>query len=122
MKVIDSSAMVAAVLREPGGDLAQADVNFGIMSLINVAETVSVLVRKGYTHVEAVRSLEESNLKFHIPNKADAYEAARLGQIPGLSLGDSFCIALAKSLKTPAVTADRLWAELNLDVAVELIR
>lgn len=122
MKAIDSSAFVASVLGETGWERAKADIDVGIMSLVNVAETVSVLMRKGLSYADAVEAIEKSEMKFHVPNLNDSYEAARLVQTPGLSLGDSFCIALAKSLNTTAVTADRMWAELNLDVAVELIR
>jgi ribonuclease VapC len=122
MKAIDSSAFVASVLGERGWELAKADIDVGIMSLINVAETVSVLMRKGLSYADAVDAIETSEMKFHVPTLNDAYEAARLVQTPGLSLGDSFCLALAKSLNTAAVTADRMWAELNLGVTVELIR
>jgi ribonuclease VapC len=122
MKVIDSSAFVASVLGETGWKIAKPDIDGGIMSLINVAESVAVLMRKGFSYFDAVDAIETSEMKFHIPTLNDAYEAAKIVQTPGLSLGDSFCIALAKSLKTTADTADRMWAELNLDVAVELIR
>jgi ribonuclease VapC len=122
MKAIDSSAFVASVLGEKGWEIAKADIDIGIMSFVNVAETVSVLMRKGFSYEDAVDAIDTSELKFHAPTIADAYEAARIVQTPGISLGDSFCIALAKTLKTTAVTADRMWAELNLDVAVELIR
>lgn len=122
MKAIDSSAFVASVLGETGWERAKADIDVGIMSLVNVAETVSVLMRKGLSYADAVEAIEKSEMKFHVPNLNDSYEAAQIVQTPGLSLGDSFCLALAKSLNTAAVTADRMWAELNLDVAVELIR
>jgi ribonuclease VapC len=122
MKAIDSSAFVASVLGETGWEIAKPDIDAGIMSLINVAESVSVLMRKGFSYLDAVDAIETSEMKFHVPSLSDAYEAAKIVHTPGLSLGDSFCLALAKSLKTSAVTADRMWAELNLGVAVELIR
>jgi len=39
-----------------------------------------------------------------------------------LSLGDRACLALGERLGLPVVTADRAWADLDLDVAVSLIR
>jgi ribonuclease VapC len=32
------------------------------------------------------------------------------------------CLALARDLRVPAVTADRAWADLDLNVAVRIIR
>ena len=42
----------------------------------------------------------------------------------GLSLGDRFCLALAKRLDCPALTADRAWLPVADDagVRIELIR
>lgn len=40
----------------------------------------------------------------------------------GLSLGDRSCLALAQRLGAPAVTAEHAWAELALDIQVQLIR
>ncbi|MEN9873548.1 MAG: hypothetical protein RL186_445 [Pseudomonadota bacterium] len=122
MKVIDTSALIAAILGETGADAAQAAIAGGCMSLVNVAESIAVLIRKGVTFDDAVTLVAEAQLVWHSTTIADAYEAARLVQTPELSLGDSFCLALAKSLNTTAVTADRIWAELNHGVAVELIR
>lgn len=45
-----------------------------------------------------------------------------LTKASGLSLADRACLALAKRLDIPALTADRDWADLNLGIAVQLIR
>jgi ribonuclease VapC len=49
--------------------------------------------------------------------------AALLPTAPwGLSLGDRACLALARLRNLPAVTADRAWANLDLDIAIEVLR
>lgn len=42
----------------------------------------------------------------------------------GLSLGDKYCLALAKMLKIPVYTVDRVWKNLEnlLDIEVNFIR
>ena len=45
-----------------------------------------------------------------------------LTKASGLSLADRACLALAKRLDIPALTADRDWADLNLGITVQLIR
>ena len=40
----------------------------------------------------------------------------------GLSFGDRACLALAAERGVPALTADRRWSELALDIDVRLVR
>jgi PIN domain nuclease of toxin-antitoxin system len=40
----------------------------------------------------------------------------------GLSLGDRACIALAVDRAATALTTDRRWAQLGLDVTIEILR
>ena len=40
----------------------------------------------------------------------------------GLSLGDRACLALARSRKATALTADRAWNRAELDIEIEFIR
>jgi ribonuclease VapC len=56
-----------------------------------------------------------------------SYEAGMLRPLTlpgGLSLGDRYCLALAKREGIPALTAERRWPDIAVaaDVAVELIR
>ncbi|MBB4661282.1 PIN domain nuclease of toxin-antitoxin system [Conexibacter arvalis] len=56
---------------------------------------------------------------------ADAAEIARLRPLTkaaGLSLGDRACVALARRLRRPALTADRAWTGLDLGVELRQIR
>jgi PIN domain nuclease of toxin-antitoxin system len=40
----------------------------------------------------------------------------------GLSLGDRACLALGEGLGYPVITADRVWASLDLGIEVVVIR
>jgi ribonuclease VapC len=46
----------------------------------------------------------------------------RATRAQGLSLGDRACLALAERLALPVLTADRVWADLDLGIEVVLIR
>ncbi|MBI3271272.1 MAG: type II toxin-antitoxin system VapC family toxin [Planctomycetes bacterium] len=64
-------------------------------------------------------------LSVHPLDEAAAREVARLRtatRAAGLSLGDRACLALAKALGLPALTADRAWARVKLGVTVRVIR
>ena len=58
----------------------------------------------------------------------DAEDAGRLAELRpktralGLSLADRACLALALRLGLPVLTTDGAWAELDLPVAVAVIR
>jgi ribonuclease VapC len=57
--------------------------------------------------------------------EADAVTAASLWsrtRAAGLSLGDRCCLALGSRLDLTTVTADPAWADLDLDVPVQIIR
>ena len=122
MRVIDTSVLVAALLYESGHEVAQRAMEDGYMSYVNVAESIAVIMRKGFNYLDAVDMVENAGLLWCDISREGAFDAGRLSRTPQLSLGDSFCIALAKSLNAPVVTADRVWADLNLGVDVELIR
>lgn len=125
MVVVDASALLALLFDEPGASVVADVVAAGAaVSAVNLAEVATVLTRKGRdaapvldavrTQVE-VRSFED----------ADALAVAALyaqTAPKGLSLGDRACLALARRLDAPAVTAEHAWTELSLDIAVQLIR
>ena len=49
-------------------------------------------------------------------------EERNVTRAAGLSLGDRACLALAKSQGGLVLTADRVWATLDIGVEIELIR
>jgi ribonuclease VapC len=120
--VVDSSALLALIFDEPGASMVEVTLDDGaIVSSVNLSEVVARL--SDSDNQDQARSSLES-LKFDVAafGEDDAWLAGTLRAQTrdlGLSLGDRACLALAISLRLPVVTADRIWA--NLDVGVDVV-
>jgi PIN domain nuclease of toxin-antitoxin system len=128
IRVLDSSALIALILDEPGAETVARYANGSPMSIINFAETIGYFARRGLTE-SAIRELVAPFGIEVVPltDTALAYEIGLLDPMTrpaGLSLADRCCLALAKRLRRPALTADRAWTKIAaaLGVEVELIR
>lgn len=115
--VLDASAVLALLNREPGGERVERYLAEGVMSAVNAAEVLSKLVDAGLTLGEARESL--SLLGFRILGfelrDAEAVAALRTRtKSKGLSLGDRACLALGLRLEAVVVTAERSWAGLKI--------
>jgi PIN domain nuclease of toxin-antitoxin system len=123
--VLDSSALLAFIQGEPGGDVVAGVVGDALMSSVNHAEVVTKLVeRTGSLDVARV-ALGIANVDVIDFDRSQAEQAGLLVKQTrscGLSLGDRACLALAAREATPVLTVDRIWATLKLDVEVRLIR
>lgn len=123
--VLDTSAILAVLLAEPGGDSIAAVMPRSLVSVANEAEVITVLVRKGAPPERALDLV--LGLSYQVID-LDAVLARRAGTLwqevkpRGLSLGDRCCLALAEREKLPAVTADQRWADLDLSVEVRVFR
>jgi ribonuclease VapC len=124
--VIDASALMALFQEEPGSDkVAQAVKDGAAISTVNLSEIASKLneLHTPQTLIQdAINGLELTIVDF---NAEFAYKVGLLRPLTrllGLSLGDRACLALAQHLNLPALTSDRLWKELSLGIAIEVIR
>jgi len=125
MVVFDSSALISIVLGEPGHEVPLSMLGDAVISTINAAEVVTVLVNNGTAPQDALHSYALFNVRSIALSEPVALEAGRMRAETrhlGLSLGDRCCLALAKSLGVPAITSDRAWADLDLGVEIVLIR
>jgi ribonuclease VapC len=123
--ILDSSAVIAAYNREPGGDKVRSADGQRMMSAVNFSEVEAKLLERGLSR-EAIAQLE-SLLPCEIINfdRTQASLTAKLRPLTkhrGLSLGDRACLALAIQQKATVLTADRVWAEIDVGVKVEVVR
>jgi ribonuclease VapC len=125
--VLDSSALLAALLDEPGSQDVATLMEDAVICSVNMSEVAHGLVRNGNSEVQS-RALIAA-LGVAVVN-ADAELALDAGFLRtqtdqfGLSLGDRFCFALGRRLAAPVITADRIWqnAAETAGVDVRLIR
>jgi PIN domain nuclease of toxin-antitoxin system len=123
--VLDSSAVLALIQKEPGGAQVVGYLQGGCMSAANYSEALFVLGRAGIEIGVAQGLIAALRIQV-VPMTAEiAMVAAALGDVGsryGLSLGDRACLATAKDFRLPVVTADRVWRDLDLGIEVIAIR
>jgi ribonuclease VapC len=125
--VLDASALLALLLDEPGGDAVAAALGDAVMSVVNVAEVVGHYARLGASAADVQALLGPLPIDLVPADRALSFEAGLLLAITrplGLSLGDRYCLALARRDGAVALTAERCWREVAAPagVRVELIR
>ncbi len=124
-RVVDTSAIMAILLDEPGQDVAANLASGGILSSVNFAEILTKCVEKAVPPDVARIYVRDANIEIVTFGVEDALVSAALfakARKGVLSLGDRACIATAIARKATVVTADRAWATLDLGCPVELIR
>ena len=121
--VLDASALLAMMLEEPGGSRVAQIITEAAISAVNLSEVADYYARLGMPRDMLTAML--ADLPFTIvPADADqALDAAMLRpltQKAGLSLGDRYCLALARQLGCEALTTDRAWLKIAKDVGVRV--
>lgn len=124
--VLDSSAVLAFLLGETGGDLAEQAFPTSVMSTASLTEVIARLIRQPMTANQAVttaRSVLVELVDLDIETATLAGELYALDGAPGrLSHGDRCCIALAMRRGLPVITGDREWLKVDLAVELRMIR
>lgn len=127
--VLDASALLAFLQREPGFDAVRTAIDSGCaVSVVNVAEVLSKGAERGRDPAESLRELAEldDRLEFVPVERDDLVSIAALRPLTrnaGLSLADRACLALGRRLGVSILTTDRAWADLGLPgVKVTLVR
>ena len=123
--VLDSSAVLALLLNEPGGAFVLASIAGAAISTLNYCEVVTKMIDLGIEADRAAARVAAFALDVVPFDEAQARRAAILRATTkraGLSLGDRACVALAMARDAPVMTADKVWASLSLEVPVIVIR
>lgn len=123
--MLDSSALLAVLFREAGGEAVSHRLPDALMSAVNLSEVAARMVERGVPLEKAVEILTHQPLEVIPFDSEQAYVAASLRPATrklGLSLGDRACLALGLRHGVPVLTADQLWAKADVGVKVEVIR
>jgi len=127
--VFDTSALLAMIHAEPGGDRAAELLSEPgaqiLVSAVNLSEAQAVLINRGTPDKEAWELLSDLSLEVIAFDAEQARSAGILISQTrefGLSFGDRACLALGLQERCVVITADRAWKKLNVGVKMELIR
>lgn len=123
--VLDASALLCLLFREPGADRVETRLTRALVSVVNYHEVFAKLTDRGVDSDEAKAMLAELDVEI-VPvdrEQADLGGALRpLTRKAGLSLGDRSCLALAQTRQAVAVTADRAWKGVETGIEIEVVR
>lgn len=124
MTVRDSSAVLAYLNAEPGHERVVEELDGGSISAVNWTEVCQKIA--AYTGTtDLAYGLLALGLDVRPFSSTDAQLAAALypdTHGAGLSLADRACLGLALVLDETAVTADRAWRAVQIDVPIDVIR
>ena len=123
--VLDSSAILAVFLNEPGGEIVIPILEGALLSTVNLTEVHTRMLDRGVMAAHAWSRMQSVQCEICFFTEQQARTAAELLPITrpfGLSLGDRACLALAIDRKATVYTTDRIWTKLDLGIKIEAIR
>lgn len=128
MIVLDASAALAYLLREPGGNLVRGSLASSVMTAVNLIEAMRRL-RRDLDEAQTVKVFSAFTAKLQ------GVEDVKGGDVPlasriyadyqkshGISLGDAVCLAVGVRLGAEVWTGDAVWASLPNVGHVKIIR
>ena len=125
--VLDSSAALAMLLGEAGGDrvmrafLSQKDSI--AMSAVNWSEVLTRLQRKSPFVTRQTLAAMLPGVEIVPFGQVEAEQTAELAKsCAAFSLGDRACLALAHSRGVAAWTTDKIWAQVPVQAKIEMLR
>ena len=126
MIIADASAILAGIRQETGFERVEEHLGHLLISAVNYCEVLQSLIKDGQSPDRARRTAAPFIDDVVDVGLSQAERAAALivqTRPFGLGIADRLCLALAIERGRPALTADRAWAELQIDgLDVDLIR
>lgn len=129
--VLDSSAILAHILKEPGGErvgalldaLDRGETVEAALSSVNWCEVLTRLNRDNQAMAAQDLAALLAGIEFVPFAREEADRAAEYAQSNrSLSLGDRACLALASARRATAWTTDRLWTRIKNAPDLEILR
>lgn len=125
MIVLDASAVLALLLREPGHEAVAAALPDAAISAVNLAEVLARMATEQISSRELLPKLLNLGLTvvdFDRPQAVIVSDIREHMRSQGVGLADCCCIALALHTEMPVLTADRVWTKQGFAVDIRLIR
>ena len=123
--VLDASALIAFLRREPGAEKVEAILTRSCISAVNLAETYGKMVEYGKLLEDVVYQVERLRIPV-IPFDAEQAQIAasfwKKTRSIGMALGDRACLSLALKTSLPAFTTESEWEKCPLGVEIVKIR
>ena len=123
--VLDTSAVIAYLNGEPGGEKVGPHLSGALLSSVNLCEIVSKYADWGEDAERVLSDVEGLEVEIIPFLPLHALLAAQLRSATrhlGLSLGDRACLALGLEHDATVLTADKAWAELQRPHRIEVLR
>ena len=123
--VLDASALLAFLRREPGGDIVREVLRTSIISVVNLSEVLAKAAESPSGFDSAKAAIQGLPLRVAVFDEQQSVISAGLRPVTrplGLSLGDRCCLALGLVEEAPVLTADRDWSKLRLGIEIRVIR
>ena len=123
--VLDASALLAYLRDEPGADRVDGLLVDARMASVNWAEVVQKSLSAGVNVDGMLEDLQALGMRIEPFLPVNGERAGRLRPLKrqqGLSLGDRACLSLGLRLGLTVVTCDQAWAQLPIELEIQLLR
>lgn len=122
--VVDASAVLAVCKQEVGHEEARRKMRGGFISAVNFSEVMykAMAIGKQTLAGSIIQTAELAVVSFDRLQASVAADLAVRTQGKGISFADRACLALGIGEGKAVLTGDHRWAELELDIEIDVFR